>query len=175
MKTIIYTNNQNKKGKISELILGTIMIILAFTGLFFDSKLILKLVVYIIPFIILLYTIKPYKIALYFLRKNIKRFIIFLIQAIILDVSAIYILFFPIESLNYIIIVVGILLIINNINNMMLTNSKPISFISFLFGIICILFSNQIINTFYTIFLIFILFTGIYKVTTYIYLKKNRT
>ena len=147
MRTIIYTNNFNKKNKISELILGIIMIILAVTGLFMDSKLILKLVMYIIPFIMLLYTIKPYKMASYFFKKDTKRFIVFLVQAIIITISALYILFFPIESLNYIIIVIGILLIINSINNMLLT-TKTLSFFPFLFGIICILFSNGIINTF---------------------------
>ena len=172
MRTIIYTNNFNKKNKISELILGIIMIILAVTGLFMDSKLILKLVMYIIPFIMLLYTIKPYKMASYFFKKDTKRFIVFLVQAIIITISALYILFFPIESLNYIIIVIGILLIINSINNMLLT-TKTLSFFPFLFGIICILFSNGIINTFYTIFLIFVLFTGISKVTNYIYNQKR--
>lgn len=173
MKTIIYTNNFNKKNTIFDLILGIIMILLAFTGLFMNSKFILKLVMYIIPFIILLYTIKPYKMAFYFLKKDIKKFIIFFLQAITLTIGAGYVLFFPIQSLNYIIIIIGILLIINSFNNILLTDNKSVSFFPFFLGIICILFSNGIINTFYTIFLIFILFSGISKVTKYIYDKKR--
>lgn len=149
------------------------MILVAFSGLFMGSTLVLKLIMYIFPIIILLCSIKPYKIAIYFFRKNFKRFIAFLIQAVALTLSALYILFFPVESLNYIIVFIGILSIINSINNTLLTNSKKLSFIPFLFGAICILFSNQIINFFYTILLIYILFTGISKIVTYTYYKKR--
>lgn len=173
MKTIIYTNTSSKKGNIFDLILGILMIITAFSGLFMGSTLVLKLIMYIFPIIILLYSIKPYKIAFYFFKKNIKRFVAFIIQAIFLTISALYILFFPVESLNYIIIFIGILLIINSINNMLLTNSKGLSFIPFLFGAVCVLFSNQIISFFYTILLIFILFTGISKIITYNYYNKK--
>ena len=172
MKTIIYSNN-NKQGKITDLILGITMILVAFSGLFMGSTLVLKLIMYIFPIIILLYSIKPYKIAFYFLKKDFKRFIAFIIQAIFLTISALYILFYPVESLNYIIVFIGILAIINSINNMLLTNSKRLSFMPFLFGTICVLFSNQIINFFYTILLIFILFTGISKIITYNYYKKR--
>jgi len=175
MKTIIYTNNFNNKGKITELILGIVMILVALSGLFMGSTLLLKLIMYILPVILLLYSIKPYKMAFYFFKKNIKRFLIFIIQAIILTISAIYILFYPVESLNYIIIIIGVLSLINSINNMILTNSKYFSFLPFLFGTICILFSNQIISIFYTLLLLFILFIGVSKTTSYIHKNKNRT
>lgn len=173
MKTIIYSSNSTNKGKVTDLILGILMILISFSGLFMGSKLVLKLIMYIFPIIILLYSIKPYKVAIYFFRKDFKRFVIFLIQAILLTISALYILFYPVESLNYIIIFIGLLSIISSINNMVLTSSKRLSFIPFLFGAICILFSNQIINFFYTILLIFILFTGISKIITYNHYNKK--
>lgn len=173
MKTIIYSNSINKNGKITDLVFGILMILIAFSGLFMGSTLVLKLIMYIFPIIILLYSIKPYKVAVYFFRKDFRRFIVFLIQAILLTLSALYILFFPVESLNYIIVFIGILLIMNSINNLLLTSSKRLSFIPFLFGSFCILFSNQIINFFYTILLIFILFTGISKIISYSYYNKK--
>ena len=173
MKTIIYSNSINKNGKITDLVFGILMILIAFSGLFMGSTLVLKLIMYIFPIIILLYSIKPYKVAVYFFRKDFRRFIVFLIQAILLTLSALYILFFPVESLNYIIVFIGILLIMNSINNFLLTSSKRLSFIPFLFGSFCILFSNQIINFFYTILLIFILFTGISKIISYSYYNKK--
>ena len=121
----------------------------------------------------LLYSIKPYKVAFYFLRKNIKRFIAFLIQAILLTIISLYILIFPVESLNYIIMIIGGLLLINSINNMILTNSKALSLFPFILGSICILFSNQLIRIFYTFILLLILFIGISKLTTYIYQNKK--
>lgn len=169
MKTIIYSNNISKKGKITDLVLGILMILVAFSGLFMGSTLVLKIIMYIFPVIILLYSIKPYRIAFYFFKRDFKRFIPFIIQAVLLTLSALYILFYPVESLNYIIVFIGVLLIINSINNMLLTSSKRFAFIPFLFGAICILFSNQIISFFYTILLIFILFTGISKIITYSY------
>ena len=168
MRTIIFKNYNNK---ISDLIFGILLIVISFSGLFMGSKLLLKLIMYIIPFIMLLCTIKPYKMAKYFFNKDIKNFIIFLSQAIVLTIGALYVLFFPIESLNYIIIIIGLLLIIHSINNMLLTNSKTLSFFPFILGFICVLFSNSIINTFYTLFLITTLFIGISKVTNYLYNK----
>lgn len=168
MKTIIYTNDFNKGNKIKDLIYGLLMSTISFSGLFMESKLILKLIMYIIPIIILLYSIKLYKIAFYFSKKNLKKLIISFLQSITLTSVAIYIIFFPIESLNYVIITIGVLFIINSLNNIILYNTK-LSFPSFFFGILCILFSNVIINTFYTFMLIIILAIGISKVTTYFY------
>ena len=174
LKTIVYTNFNNfkKKNSIAELIWGIIFIAIAFAGLFLDSKLILKLFMYIIPLALLLYSIRIYKIAFYFKKNNLKNFIIFLIQGILLTLAAIYIIWFPIESLNYIIIIGGILLIINSLNKMMITGSTTFAFLPFLMGILCILFSNQIINTFYTLFLIIVLFIGVSKIMNFFYLRK---
>ena len=163
MKTIVYIKN-NKKNNISDLIIGILLLTIAFSGLFMNSKLILKLVMYLIPIALLVYSINLYKIAFGLSKTDKKHFILFLMQAILLTLIAIYIVFFPIDSLNYIIIFLGSILIINSINTMILTDSKALSFMPFLFGIILILFSNQIINTFYTLFLIILLFLGISKV-----------
>ncbi len=174
MKTIVYTNINKfkKKNSITELIWGIILIIIAGAGLFMDSKLILKLFMYIIPLALLLYSIRIYKIAFYVKKNHMKNFIIFFTQAILLTIASIYVILFPIESLNYIIIIGGILLIINSLNKMMITGTTTFAFFPFLMGILCILFSNQIINTFYTLFLIIILFIGVSKIMNFFYLRR---
>jgi len=173
MKTIIISNYNKNKPAISNLIFGILMILISLSGLFMGSTLVLKLLMYIFPVIILICSIKPYKMAIYFLKKDLKRFIIFITQAVFFTLSAIYMLFFPTESLNYIIIGIGILTLISNINNMILYSKNRLSFTSFIFSAICILFSKQIINMFYTILLLFILFLGISKTTTYFIQKRT--
>lgn len=173
MKTIIYTNNYNfKKNYLKDLIFGIVLVILSVMGLFMNSKLILKLFMYIVPIGLLLYSANVYKMAFNLRKTDAKHFIIFLLQAIFLTLLAVYVLIFPIESLNYIIIVLGIILIINSINQMIITSIPALSFTPFFIGILCLIFSNQIINTFYTLFLIIIMLVGISKVLNYFYLKK---
>lgn len=174
LKTVIYVGNNtfNKKSNISDLIIGIFLLIISFTGLFMNSKLILKLVMYIIPIALIAYALNIYKIALSLRKTDKKHFIIFLIQGIILTIVAIYVIFFPLESLNYILVFIGLLLIINSLNTMMLINSRTLSFLPFLLGILLILFSSQIINTFYTLFLIILLFVGISKLINYFYKLK---
>ncbi len=173
MKTIIYTNNYDfKKNYLKDLIFGIVLVILSVMGLFMNSKLILKLFMYIIPIGLLLYSANIYKMAFNLRKTDAKHFIIFLLQAIFLTLLAVYVLIFPIESLNYIIIVLGIILIINSINQMIITSIPALSFTPFFIGILCLIFSNQIINTFYTLFLIIIMLVGISKVLNYFYLKK---
>ena len=166
MKTVIYVNN-NRKSSIIDLIIGIILFIISFTGLFMESKFILKLVMYLIPIGLLLYAINTYKIAFSLRKTDKKHFIIFLLQAIILTLGSLYVIYYPIESLNYIIIFIGTILIINSINTMMLTGSSALSFMPFLIGILLILFSNLIIDTFYTLFLIVLLFVSISKITKF--------
>lgn len=174
MKTIIYTNNYNfKKNYLKELILGIILVTLSIMGLFMNSKIILKLFMYIIPIGLLLYSINIYKMAFNLRKTDTKHFVIFLLQAIFLTLLAIYVLIFPIESLNYIIIVLGIILIINSINQMIITSSVALAFTPFFIGILCLIFSNQIINTFYTLFLIIVMLVGISKILNYFYFKKR--
>lgn len=175
MKTVIYVNNQNNKRRndVEDFILGILFIILSFTGLFMNSKLILKLVMYLIPIALILYSIHLYKLAYSLYKTDKKHSLIFLIQGILLSLAAIYVLIFPIQSLNYILIFIGAILIINAINKMMLTGSTVFFFFPFLLGILLMLFSNQIIKTFYTLFLIILLFTGISKVIQYFYNRKN--
>jgi len=175
MKTVIYVNNNfNKKSSIGDLIIGILFLIISITGLFMNSKFILKLVMYLIPLALILYAIHTLRIALSLRKTDKKHFFIFLIQAIILILGAIYVVLFPIESLNYILIFIGAIIMINSLNAMMLTHSGCLSFIPFLTGMLLILFSNQIINTFYTLFLIILLFIGLSKISTFIYRIKNR-
>lgn len=175
MKTVIYINdNKKRKNKgLGDLIIGILFLIIAFTGLFMNSKFILKLVMYLIPIALLLYSIHILKLAFSLRKTDKKHFIIFLLQGILIILGALYVIIFPIESLNYIIIFIGALIIINSINTMLLTGSRFLTFTPFLTGILLILFSNQIINTFYTIFLIILLFVGISKVTSFIYKIKK--
>jgi len=163
----IKTSNNN----IKNLITGIILCIISISGLFLDTKLALKLVMYIIPIILIIYSLKTIKMALYFKKNYISRFIILFIQALLIITLALYIIFNPIESLNYLIILGGLILLINCINNIIFYKTR--SYFQFILAILCIVFSNEIINTFYTIFLISILFIGISKITTYLYLRKK--
>ena len=172
MNTIIYTNinfKRNKKREVFDLILGIIFIIIGFSGLFLGSTFVLKLVTYIIPLILIISAIKTYKLSYSLKKTDFKHCIVFLIQAIILTILSIYIIIFPLKSLNYIVIILGVLSLLNSLNQMFISNIKTISFIPFVIGILCILFSNQIINTFYTLFLLFI---GVSKVFEFIYKRK---
>lgn len=171
LKTIIYVNNNkyNRKNNLSDLIIGILLLVISLTGLFMNSKLILKVFMYIIPMALFLYSISIYKIAFSLRKTDVKHFVIFLIQGIILTLGSIYIILFPIESLNYIVIFIGIIIIINSINNMILNNLRSIGFIPFLLGILLILFSDQIIDTFYTLLLIILLFVGASKLIKYFY------
>lgn len=171
MKTVIYVNNY-KKNYLKDLILGIILVLVSISGLFMNSKLILKILMYLVPIGLLLYSLNIYKMAFNLRKTDPKHFVIFLIQALILTLLAIYVLIFPIKSLSYIIIIFGVFLIVSGINQMMLTKSSMLSFPSFFIGILCLLFSNQIINTFYTLFLIIILCVGLSKIFNYFYFRK---
>lgn len=175
MKTVIYVNgnNFNKKKGIGDLIIGILLFIISFTGLFMNSKFILKLVMYLIPSALFLYALNTYRIAFSLRKTDKKHFFIFLGQGILLTLFSIYIIVFPIESLNYILIFIGGIIMINSINTMLLTGSGCLSFMSFLTGSMLMIFSNQIINTFYTLFLIILLFVGITKVTNFFYRLKK--
>lgn len=172
MKTIIYVNS-GKKNIIGDLIIGVLFLIISISGLFMNSKFILKLFMYIIPVALLLYAANIYRIAFKLIKTDKKHFIFFLIQALLITLCALYVILFPIESLNYIIIFIGVIFIINSINTMLLTRSNMLSFTPFLIGILLILFSNSIIETFYTLFLIVLLFIGISKIITFIYKIKQ--
>jgi len=175
MKTVIFVNNQFKrKNSLGDLIIGLLLFIIAFSGLFMGSTFILKLVMYLIPIGLLIYALNIFKIALSLIKTDKKHFFIFLIQTFLIIALAIYVIWFPIESLNYIIIFIGGILIINSINTMLLTGTSTLSFGPFLLGIFLILFSNSIINTFYKLFFIVLLFIGISKITKFLIKLKNR-
>ena len=176
MKTVIFVNNDfKKKNGLGDLIIGLILFAISFSGLFMGSKFILKLVMYLVPFGLLLYALNILRIALSLIKTDKRHFVIFLIQAILIITGAIYVILFPIESLNYIIIFIGGIIIINSINTMLLTGTTFFSFGPFLIGILLILFSNSIINTFYKLFLIVLLFISISKITKFFINLKNRT
>jgi hypothetical protein len=176
MRTVVFVNNNFKrKNSFGDLIIGLLLFAISFSGLFMGSKFILKLVMYLVPIGLLLYSLNILKIAISLFKTDKKHFVIFLIQAFLIMVGAIYVIWFPIESLNYIIIFIGGILIINSINTMLLTGTSALSFGPFLLGTLLILFSDSIINTFYKLFLIVLLFISISKITKFFIRLKNRT
>ena len=99
MKTVIYVNNY-KKNYLKDLILGIVLVLVSISGLFMNSKLILKILMYLVPIGLLLYSLNIYKMAFNLRKTDPKHFVIFLIQALILTLLAIYVLIFPIKSLS---------------------------------------------------------------------------
>lgn len=163
MKTIIY-NNQNEN-KWTILAKGLIATIIGILGLILDTKIILKLVIYILPLLLITYSIPEYKKAIYFLNKNKKEFISRTVKSTIPILIAIYIIIHPINSLNLVIIIIGVIQLINALWLLFIENTLKLS--SILLGIICICLSELIINTFYSLFLIVLLAYGIYQIYTF--------
>lgn len=173
MKTIIYTNKRKNKNedKYTVLAKGILALLVSIAGLCFNSKLILKLFVYIFPIGLIIYSATILKKAIYCLSKNKKEGISFLIKGLIPLTIALYIIFNPINTLSLIITIVGSLILVNALWSFLIMGYLPISQI--IIGLICALFSQTIIDTFYTLFLIFVLIYGIYKVLEFVNLNKK--
>lgn len=167
MRTIIYTNKTKKpEDKYTTLVKGILALIVSISGLCFNSKLILKLFVYIFPIVLIIYASSILRKALYCLTKNKKESISFLVKGLIPLFIAIYIIFNPINTLSLIISIVGALILVNALWSFLIIGYIPISQI--IIGLLCVAFSNVIINTFYTLFLIILLVYGIYKIFEFI-------
>ena len=172
MKTIIYTNkNYKKEDKFTLLTKGILALIVSIAGLCFNSKLILKLFVYIFPIGLIIYSLTILRKCLYCFSKNKKEAVSFLIKGIIPLLIAIYIIFNPINTLSLIITIIGSIILINALWSFLILGYLPIAQI--IIAILCISFSNAIINTFYNLFLIFVFIYGLYKVFEFIRLNKN--
>ncbi len=164
---------QYQKEMITDLVQGIILLIIAVAGLFFGSKLLLKLVIYIFPLFILTYAINLFSMGMGILKVNRSQGISFFIQALIFAIFAIYIFWHPINTLGFVLMVLGGLIIINAIIKMIyFPNYLPIG--SFICGGLLIIFSEALINFFYAVVMIFLLFLGIGKISKAIYAMKNK-
>lgn len=165
--------NQYRKELITDLIQGIILLIISSAGLFFGSKLLLKLVIYIFPLFILTYAVNIFNLGLMTFKVTKKQGISSFIQAVIFAFLAIYIFINPISSLGMVLVVIGSIIVANAIMKMLLfPNYLPIG--SFIFGGILIVFADGLINFFYTIVMIFLLLYGINKISKFIYSLKNK-
>lgn len=164
---------QYQKELITNLIQGIILLIIAISGLFFGSKILLQLVIYIFPLFILTYAINLLSMGLTTIKIRRNQGISFLIQAALYTFFAIYILINPIESLGFVLIIIGITIVINAVIKMLyFPNYFPIG--SIICGGLLILFSETLIDIFYTIVMVFLLIYGCSKISQAIYSIKNK-
>ena len=155
-----------------ELIQGIILSIIAILGIFCGSKLLLKIIIFIFPLFILTYAVNLFSMGFAIIKTDRNHGISFFIQASIYTLLAIYILLNPIETLGFILVITGIIIIANALSKMLyFPNYMPIG--SLVCGIILIVFSETLIDIFYTVVMIFLLFYGVSKISHSIYNIKN--
>jgi len=164
--------NQYRKELITDLVQGIIFLIISGAGLFFGDKLLLKLFIYIFPLFILTYAVNLFSMGLSTIKKHKRQGISFFIQALMFVLFAIYIFFNPISSLGFVLVFIGITILANAIIKMIYFPNY-IPFGSLIGAGILILFSDALINLFYTMVMIFLLFFGISKITKFLYSLKN--
>ncbi len=164
---------QKEKTQVFGLVQGIILFIIAFAGLFLESKILLKLVVYLIPLLLIVYSMRLLTIAERLKKLDTSISITYLIQSILTMIISVYILCHPLDSLNFILIAVGLIIIINSISAMTYEKSYlPVG--SIFIGIMLMLFPKEIVTTFYTLFLIVLLIYSIWKIITSIEIIKKR-
>lgn len=164
---------QYSKELIYDLILGIILVLISISGLFFGSKLLLKIGIIIFPLLLLIYGINLLMISSSLLKNFPKQASSFAIQAILALIVAIYIILNPIETLSYILIIAGCFIIFNSIFKILLFGSYvPVT--TLLIGIIMVLFSNELINIMYYFIMILVLMAGTGLITNAYYKIKNK-
>ena len=164
---------QFKKELITDLIQGIILLIIACSGLFFGSKLLLKIVIFIFPIFILTYAVNLFSMGISIIKTNTKQGLSFFIQSFIVTLFAVYIILNPLNTLGFVLVAIGALILANAIIKMIyFPNYLPIG--SFIFGGILILFSNFLIDVFYFLVMIILLMIGISKISKSIYTIKNK-
>lgn len=154
-----------KKYKKFNLLQGIILIIIGITGLFFNSKILLRLAVYMFPILVLSHAVKTLMNALSIRKTDTKSFWSMIIQAFLLFTCAVYVIINPFTTLQYLIISIGVLFIINSVVQFIFTKGSITPVASTIIGVLCLIFPNQIIDIFYTVVLIIILITGIFKLS----------
>ncbi len=164
---------QYRDEMVTNFIQGLILVTIALLGIIFGQKILLKLIIYIFPLFILTYAVNLFIMGLRSLKINMKTAISFFIQAVIPFGLALYIFFDPISSLGLVLVIIGILIILNGIIKMIyFPDYIPVS--AFITGGMLILFSDFLINLFYTMVMVFLLFVGIGKIGKAIYSFKEK-
>ena len=159
---------QYRKELITDLIQGILLLVISCAGLFFGSKLLLKIIIYIFPLFILTYAINLFSMGISAIKNNQNQGISFFIQAAIFALFAVYIFFNPIDTLGFVLVVLGIAILANAVIKMIyFPNYMPIG--SFIGGMLLILFSDFLIDIFYSIVMVFLLMFGISKISKFIY------
>lgn len=165
--------NQYRKELITDLVQGIILLIIACSGLFFGSKLLLKLIIYIFPIFILTYAVNLFSMGIGAMKISKRQGISFFIQSLFFALFAVYIFLNPISSLGYVLVILGIIILINAFIKMLyFPNYLPIG--SFIGGGLLIIFADALVNFFYTIAMIFLMFYGISKISKFIYSIQNK-
>lgn len=164
--------NKYRKELILDFIQGIILLSISCAGLFFGSKLLLKLVIYILPLFILTYSFTLFTMGISSFKNNRKQGISLFVQSLLFAFLSIYIFLNPIDTLGFVLVVFGTIIIANAIVKMFyFPNFLPIG--SFIFGGILIIFSEALINFFYTLVMLFLLLYGINKISKFIYSIKT--
>lgn len=165
--------HQYRKELITDLVQGILLLVIACSGLFFDSKLLLELIIYIFPIFILTYAVNLFWMGIGTLKYKISQSIIFFIQSLLFILFAIYIILNPIGSLGYVLVIIGSIIIINALIKMLyFPNYFPVT--SFIGGGILILFADALINFFYSIAMVILLILGVSKISKFIYSIKHK-
>ena len=154
-----------KKYKLFNLIQGIILLIIGISGLFFNSKIFLRLAVYVLPLLLLSYTAKMIIMALAIRKDDSKSFWIMICQSILLFISAIYVIFFPFNTLNYLVTGIGVLLVLDSVVKFIYTSGSVYPITSTILGLLCLVFPNEIINIFHKLALAIILIIGLLKIS----------
>ena len=161
-----------KKYRNFNFIQGILLIIIGICGLFFESKILLRLVVYILPLLLFSHVAKICMIAHSIRKTDFKNFCLMVIQAIILIISAVYIIINPFDTLQYLVMCLGALLIITSAIKIVYTKGSAYPIASVIFGILCLLVPSQLIDIFYTVVLVFVLTIGIFKLSAATFASK---
>lgn len=161
-----------KKYKNFNLLQGIILIIVGITGLFFDSKILLRLAVYVFPIFVLSHAAKTLMNAFSIRKTDVKSFWSMIVQTALLLICSIYVIINPFDTLQYLIISIGLLFIINSVVQFIFTKGSIAPVASTVIGVLCLIFPGQIIDIFYTIILVIILIVGIFKVSAATFLTR---
>lgn len=161
-----------KKYKNFNLLQGIILILIGITGLFFDSKILLRLAVYVFPILVLSHMVKILMSAFAIRKENIKHFWVMLVQALLLFLGALYVIINPFDTLNYLVMGIGLLFVINSVVQFIFTKGSIAPVATIVIGLLCLIFPNQIIDIFYTIILVIILIVGVFKLSAATFVTK---
>lgn len=164
---------RQEKTQIYGLLQGILFLIISIAGLFFESKILLKIVILLFPLSMFIYAARLLSIAYGIFKLDKSIAYTYLLQGVLMILGGGYILFNPLESLNVCLTAIGIIIIINSVLKMTYMKSYlPVG--SIILGILLMLFPAGLIDTFYKIFLVFLLIYSIGKISQSIQILKNK-